>query len=49
MTGAGPGTLLRALAGLASLVVGGFAALTGRRLSTRNPLTAGLPDLSHLA
>lgn len=49
VTGAGPGTLLLALAGIASVVAGGFMALTGRRMNTRNSHTAGLPDLSHLA
>ena len=49
MTGAGPGTIILALAGLGSLLVGAAAMLTGRRIAPRNTGTADLPDLSHRA
>lgn len=48
MTGAGPGTAFLALAGLVSLITGAAMAVTGRKMTTRNTATAGLPDLSHL-
>lgn len=47
VTGAGPGTLILAVAGLVSLVVGAAATLAGRQLPTRSTATVGLPDLSH--
>lgn len=49
MTGAGPGTFLLALAGLVSLVAGGVMTLSGRKMTTRNSIDGGLPDLSHLS
>lgn len=48
MTGARPGTLFLALAGLVSLIAGGAMSVTGRKLTTRNTATAGLRDLSRL-
>ncbi len=47
LTGAGPGTLLLALTGLASLIAGGVAMLTGRRLLTSSNPDSPLRDLSH--
>ncbi len=47
VTGAGPGTFLLALAGIASLLAGTAAMLAGRKITPRNTATANLPDLSH--
>lgn len=47
LTGAGPGTLLLALTGMASLIAGGVAMLTGRRLLTSSDADSPLRDLSH--
>lgn len=47
LTGAGPGTLVLALTGLASLVIGAVAVLTGRKLQTSNDPDSPLVDLSH--
>lgn len=47
LTGAGPGTLVLALTGLASLVIGAVAVLTGRRLQTSNDPDSPLVDLAH--
>lgn len=46
-TGAGPGTLLLALTGIVSIVLGLAARATGTRIRVRSTDHAGLPDLSH--
>jgi hypothetical protein len=47
LTGAGPGTLVLALTGMASVVIGAVAVLTGRKLQTSNDPDSPLVDLSH--
>jgi hypothetical protein len=47
LTGAGPGTLVLALTGLASLVAGALAMLLGRELRTSNDPSSSLRDLSY--
>ncbi len=46
LTGAGPGTLLLALTGLITLILGAVAMLTGRKLLTTSDTDSPLRDLS---
>lgn len=49
LTGAGPGTLVLAVTGFASIVLGALAVLTGRQLRTSSDPDSPLVDLSHRA
>lgn len=49
VTGAGPGTLVMAIAGIVSVVIGGIAMLAGRPLPMANDAHSSLPDLASRA
>lgn len=46
-TGAGPGTLVLAITGIAAVILGLAARATGTQLRTRSTDHEGLPDLSY--